>query len=212
MGRPRTALIVAPHPDDETIGAFGLIRRLRAIGTTIRVIVVTDGGASHPASRRWPRDRLVRERRRETLRAMARLRIGHGAIAFLGLPDGSLPDAAGECRRRLGRAIRPGIDLIVGPASDDDHADHRVIADALRRIRLGGTRRLAYQVWPVRIHAARSRVLYLDQRTRMAKRRTIAGYRTQAGLIDDDTEGFAIDHRQLAAFAGPREYYREIRG
>ncbi len=211
MGRPRTALIVAPHPDDETIGAFGLIRRLRAIGTTIRVIVVTDGAGSHRASPRWPRDRLVRERRRETLRAMRRLGIGHGAVRFLGLPDGDLPDLADECHRRLGRAIRPGADLIVGPAAADDHADHRVVAKALGRIRLPGGRRMAYQVWPIRIHAARSRILGLDQRARMAKRRTIAAYRTQAGLINDDADGFAIDHRQLAAFTGPREYYREIR-
>ena len=181
MGRPRTALIVAPHPDDEAIGAFGLIRALRAIGTAIRVIVVTDGAASHRASTRWPRDRLVRERRRESLRAMRRLGIGYGAVAFLGLPDGGLPNAERECRHRLGRAIRPDADLIVGPAADDDHADHRVVAKTLRRIRLSGARRLTYQVWPIRTHAARSRILQLDQRARMAKRRTIAGYRTQAG-------------------------------
>lgn len=203
---------MAPHPDDETIGAFGLIRRLRAMRSAVRVIVVTDGAASHRASARWPRDRLVRERRRETLRALHGLGVRRGAVSFLGLPDGGLPDAADTCRRQLGRAVRAGADLIVGPAADDDHPDHRAVADALRRLRLPGARRLAYQVWPIRCRAAQSRVLQLDQRTRIAKRRAIAGYRTQTGLIDDDADGFALDHRQIAAFAASREFYREIRG
>lgn len=212
LGRPRTALIVAPHPDDEAIGAFGLIRRLQAMGTAVRLIVVTDGAASHPASTRWPRDRLVRERRHETVRAMRRLGVCRGAISFLGLPDGALPDAPDACRDGLVRVLRHGADLIVGPAGDDDHGDHRCVADALQRIRLPGARRLAYQVWPVRTHAARSRVLHLDQRAGLAKRRTVAGYCTQTGRIDDDAGGFALDHRQLAAFTGPREYYLETRG
>ncbi|WP_443029636.1 PIG-L deacetylase family protein, partial [Sphingomonas sp. TX0522] len=37
--------MIAPHPDDEVIGAAGLIARLRRHGARVRVAVVTDGAA-----------------------------------------------------------------------------------------------------------------------------------------------------------------------
>ncbi len=213
LGHVRAALIVAPHPDDEVIGAFGLIRRLRAAGAALTVIVVTDGAASHPASERWPRARLIRERRRETLRAMRRLGVTRGGIRFLGLPDGRLPDGARACRDGLGRAARrvARLDLLVGPAIDDDHGDHRCVAEALRATRLPGARRLSFKVWPADCRARRGRALLLGPATRLAKRHAIRGYRTQTGLIADDPAGFAISGRQLAAFSRPRELFREAR-
>lgn len=212
LGRVRAALIVAPHPDDEVIGAFGLIRRLLAAGAALRVIVVTDGAASHATSALWPRARLVRERRRETLRALRRLGVGAGAVRFLGLPDGRLPDCARECRRLLGRAARriARLDLVVGPAGDDDHGDHRGVAEALRATRLTAARRLSYKVWPAD-GGARGAALVLDPATRLAKRHAIRSYRTQTGLIDDDPAGFAMSARQIAAFSRPRELFREVR-
>ncbi|TVV70177.1 PIG-L family deacetylase, partial [Sphingomonas solaris] len=66
LGRPCTALIVAPHPDDEVIGAAGLIRALVNRGTRVRVLVVSDGAASHTGSRLWPRRRLVAARMAES--------------------------------------------------------------------------------------------------------------------------------------------------
>ena len=65
LGTPRCVLVIAPHPDDETIGAFALMARLRRRGVAVRILVVTDGGASHLASPTWPRRRLIRERQHE---------------------------------------------------------------------------------------------------------------------------------------------------
>ena len=86
----RDVLVVAPHPDDEAIGAFGLMSALRRRGARLWVLVVSDGGASHPGSTAWPPARLVPERRRETRRAMATLGIPPSRVRFLGLPDGAL--------------------------------------------------------------------------------------------------------------------------
>ena len=40
------AVVVAPHPDDETGGAGGAAALHAAAGATVRLVIVTDGGAS----------------------------------------------------------------------------------------------------------------------------------------------------------------------
>jgi len=210
----RRALIVAPHPDDEAIAACGLISSLLRQGTTVEVLVVSDGGASHPGSRRWHRLRLVAERRRETLRAMRGLGLTPHAVTFLGLPDGSLASAPKLLERRLGRALRPrrAPDLIVGPETTDDHADHRAVACALASIRRQGERRLGYHVWPVdAARGARPYRVVLKAAALAIKRRIVRSYRTQAGAIMDSPTGFRMTHRHFKAFAAPIEQFAVIR-
>lgn len=43
--QPGPVVIVAPHPDDETLGCGGLIARRAAEGRRIVVVVITDGRA-----------------------------------------------------------------------------------------------------------------------------------------------------------------------
>jgi len=205
----RRALIVAPHPDDEIIGAAGLIARLKAQGARVAVIVVSDGGASHPGSATWPRARLIAERRRESLRALRRLRVTTGEVRFLGLPDGGLGTTLPACTRALRRAALRA-DLIVGPAAGDGHPDHRAVAQALRRLP-GAARRLTYQVWPARHrHDPRTRTLRIAG-GQPVKRALIRVHRTQLGAIRDDPAGFAIAAHELAAFAHPLEAFVELR-
>lgn len=207
----RAALVVAPHPDDEAIGAYGLIRALKARSARVRVVVVTDGAGSHPASLRWPRRRLIAERRRETLNAMRAIGVTAADVSFLGLPDGTLTGIAPRVRRVLRRAVSryAACDLLVAPARDDDHPDHRTIAAALAH---AAVRRLDYLVWPDRETASRRP----NRRFRLghvaaAKRGAIRRYRSQMGAITDDPDGFAIARAELAAFARTVEHFREVR-
>jgi LmbE family N-acetylglucosaminyl deacetylase len=207
----RRLLVIAPHPDDEAIGAWGLIVRARRRGADVRVIVVTDGAGSHRASPSWPRARLVQERQRETRAAMRRIGVPASAVTFLGLPDGGLP----RCRatpRRLSAAMRRvlGPLLLVGPAGSDDHPDHRVVATVLARTRRPGVRRFEYPVWPAGRAPRRAAVLPLGP-ARLAKRLAIRRYRTQAGLITDDPNGFAMTRAQIAAFSRPVELFVPVR-
>ncbi|USU05298.1 PIG-L family deacetylase [Sphingomonadaceae bacterium OTU29LAMAA1] len=205
----RHALIVAPHPDDEVIAAAALIAVLKARGSHVAVVIVSDGAASHPGSRRWPRGRLIAERRRESLRALRRLGVFAGDVRFLGLPDGAVHDHATTCRRRLRNiALAMRADLIVGPAMTDSHPDHRAVARALRTVR-SASRRLSYQVWPARgRERARTRYVRVPGGC-MAKRSLIAVHRTQLGAIRDDPAGFSIAPHELAAFAHPVEAFVE---
>lgn len=208
--RAREVLVVAPHPDDEAIGAFGLMAALARRGARLRVLVVSDGAASHPESRAWPPARLVSERRRETRRAMAALGIAPDRIRFLGLPDGALAEPEAKLEQRLARVMRqmPPPDLIVTPVVDDAHADHRAVAHAVGRVR--ARHRLGYRVWPLAPDRAYRLALRLDLRTRTIKRRALRSYRTQAGLITDSPTGMTMTHHHLRAFAGPAERFRVL--
>lgn len=214
IGMPRCLLVVAPHPDDETIGAHCLMTRLRRRGVTVRVLVVTDGHASHRASRTWPRRRLVEERRRETRRAMRRIDVAAGDITFLGLPDGGLQDQPAAASRPIRRAVRraPKPLLVVAPARTDAHPDHRVVAGGIAAARIGRVRRLDYPVWPAGTALRHARVLTLTARERLAKRQAIRSYRTQTGRITDDPAGFALTRAQIAAFSRPMEFFVESGG
>lgn len=128
LGMPRRLLVVAPHADDEAIGAHALMTRLRRRGVTVQVVVVTDGAASHPSSARWPRRRLVAERRRESRRVLRGIGVAAAAVTFLDLPDGLLHTRTAAARRGLARAIgNHGLVLVVSPSHDDDHVDHRTV-------------------------------------------------------------------------------------
>ncbi|MHA6723905.1 PIG-L deacetylase family protein [Sphingomonas sp. RS2018] len=211
IGNPACVLVIAPHPDDETIAAHSLMHRLRRRGVAVRVLVVTDGAASHPNSPRWPRRRLVRERERETRAVMRRIGITAGDIAFLRWPDGALSAVMGAAARSVAAAIRraPKPLVVLAPAPTDDHPDHRAVAAAVASP-IRGTRSLAYPVWPAgqRLRGARS--LAITAQERLAKRCAIRRYRTQAGWIVDDPSGFAMTRAQIAAFSRSVETFVEM--
>src|ERR1700742_5149972 len=71
-----TCLVLAPHPDDESLGCGGLIAACVAAGRDPLVAVLTDGTGSHPGSLAFPPDRL------RTLRAQeVRAAVGHLGLA-----------------------------------------------------------------------------------------------------------------------------------
>ena len=211
LGRPCHAVVVAPHPDDEIIGAAALIRALTRRGARVTVVIVSDGAASHPDSGRWPRSRLTAERYRETRRALHRVGVTAGGIRYLGLPDGALASRLSACTRALRRIVSKGsgADLIVGPAAADAHADHRTVAVALDRL-ARGARRLTYQVWPPQAPSRGRLLIGIMPGGAAAKRSLIRVHRTQLGAIRDDPHGFAIARHELDAFSHPLEAFLEI--
>jgi LmbE family N-acetylglucosaminyl deacetylase len=85
------ALVLAPHPDDESLACGGLIAALATQGLPVRVVALSDGSASHPGSRRFPPMRLRGRREVELLAAVGELGLGPAAVRFLRLPDSRVP-------------------------------------------------------------------------------------------------------------------------
>ena len=83
-------VVVAAHPDDETLGFGATSAMLAAMGVPVAVVSASDGGASHPRLSPLQRDRLEHLRRVELHRAASAL--GLGEPISLGLPDGQIAE------------------------------------------------------------------------------------------------------------------------
>lgn len=92
-------LIFAPHPDDETLGAGGLIQAAVAQGAKIKVVFFTCGDAFRYAAQRrlgvlktTPSNMRAfgRLRQKEALAALSVLGVSPEAAVFLGFPDRGL--------------------------------------------------------------------------------------------------------------------------
>jgi LmbE family N-acetylglucosaminyl deacetylase len=92
-------LVVAPHPDDETLGAGGLMERVHETGGRVNVVYLTDGDGYPEGVRSeghvespTPADYrgYGRIRRREARSALLALGLDKPSYTFLGFPDGGL--------------------------------------------------------------------------------------------------------------------------
>jgi LmbE family N-acetylglucosaminyl deacetylase len=131
-------VVVAPHPDDETLAVGGLVAMLLAAGREVLVVAVTDGEASHPGVLG-----LAERRTDEATRALAAL--GGGSRVRLGLPDGGVDDEG------VADALVPllrGVNWCLAPWEGDGHPDHEATGRGARvAAARTGARLLAYPVW-----------------------------------------------------------------
>ena len=196
---PGDVLVLAPHADDETLGCGEAIVAARRAGRRVAVLLVTDGAASHPASRTHPPERLRGLRSSEFAAA---LRCLDGDLAFteLGFPDGG-SDGSREERHRLVRAMtaparrfHPAV--IWTTWERDPHCDHVATARAARTLGVVlGVPVLSYVVWgrfgPHEPDGALHR--FRDEGANNRKRRAAECYRSQlTPLITDDPDGFMM--------------------
>ncbi|CAO5256874.1 PIG-L deacetylase family protein [Frankia sp. AgKG'84/4] len=144
-----SCLVVAPHPDDETLGCAVAVMRKRARGTPVTVVIVSDGAKAEPVT--LAPDELVEVREAETRAACAALGVGETDVLFLGFPDAELGSSIDAIATRLAEIIRArGPAQILVPASCEGHPDHDATNEAAIRAvastRFGG-QVLEYTVW-----------------------------------------------------------------
>jgi len=186
-------LVLGAHPDDESLGAGGLIAAAARGGASVEVILATDGEASHPNSPTHTPNQLALRRRGEATEAIARLD-PRATVSFLGLPDGGLRHCHIDLVQALTERLQPGC-LVVTPWRGDRHPDHQACALAARAL-LG--RRVDCSHWQYPIWAwhwaepAAEQLpwsvlhrLELSEGPRSAKRIALACYRSQHEPLSD---------------------------
>ncbi|SEP37531.1 PIG-L family deacetylase [Amycolatopsis saalfeldensis] len=141
----RHALIVAAHPDDETLGASGLLQHLRAAGTTMTLVVATDGEAAFPDSNAAERRDLGRARRDELARSLAAQGLPVDPV-WLGLPDSDLTAHSHELVEALRNHAR-GTDLCLMPWPEDPHPDHQAAGRAALAAAPDSAHCWSYPIW-----------------------------------------------------------------
>lgn len=216
--------VLAPHPDDESLGCGGLLALLADAGAPTRVIVLTDGCKSHPNSAAYPADRLRDLRESEARAAVSALGLDPAAVTFLRHPDNGLPEegspAFDDAARQLAEAI-DGVETVLVPWRRDPHCDH-VGTWALAAAAAGQLdeppRWIEYPVWAwpnATTDAApqdgEARVWRLDiRRVLERKRAAMAAHLSQTtDLIVDDPDGFTLTSDVLVHFERPWELFLE---
>lgn len=214
---PAPILVLAPHPDDETAGAGGLIARGTASGAAVFLLFLTDGA---PRNRRFfargfrgSRAEYRGVRRQEALAATAMLGVPACRLIFCSIPDLELSryrrTAAAHLTAAMA-AVRPR--TLLAPAGENGHPDHDAAhqvahwALTARRARLGDC-----EAWEYPLYAwHRGRIRYgwlpagpgmvswqMDRPEREAKAAALAAYASQ--------------RETLAAFPIGRECLRPLR-
>ena len=136
-----SAVILAAHPDDEVLGAGGIICLLAAAGARLRLIAVSDGEASHPGCRDVAA--LARRRAQERAAALRKLGAADAEVVRLGLPDTGLAAREDEVASAVGD-LTGGFAACLAPWEGDIHADHEAVGRAARQ---AGSPSYHYPVW-----------------------------------------------------------------
>ena len=98
-GKDSRLLVIAPHNDDETLGASMLIKRTLTNGGLVKVVLMTNGDGFKSAVKfdylnlyPKPEDyiRFGYQRQRESLRALKLVGVDERDVIFLGYPDAGL--------------------------------------------------------------------------------------------------------------------------
>jgi LmbE family N-acetylglucosaminyl deacetylase len=147
----RSALVLAPHPDDETLGCGATILRKVAAGAAVTVVVVTDGRHSHRSDKLSPEE-LAALRRTEMAEAGRRLGLPVGALRWAGFEDGTLTEREDDLASyliALLAEVRP--QEVYTTCAEEPHPDHSALGRAARRAaaaqQVDPPRVLEYPVW-----------------------------------------------------------------
>jgi LmbE family N-acetylglucosaminyl deacetylase len=138
----KRTVIVAPHPDDETLAAGGLIAMQRVRRIPVTLLAITDGEAAYPDE-----PHLGRTRRGEQARAAEALGLTSDAIVHLGLRDSGVAEFESALTDRIEESLDSDT-LLVAPWSRDPHPDHEACGRAAETAaERTGAKLISYFFW-----------------------------------------------------------------
>ncbi len=218
------SLIVAPHPDDETLGCGGTAALLLGKGIDVHFLFVSDGTMSHPNSKKYPPHKLRMLREDEARDAVRLLGGMESNVTFLAMPDRKVPDQQSlyfEATVRLFMNIFTHYEpeTIFIPWQNDPHPDHKatyqIVSAAVSR-GLSQPNVLQYPIWFWEMRSDRD--IELIEKMQLVrvdisevleiKLSALHAHKSQlTNLIDDDPEGFRLTPEVIAHFDHPWEIF-----
>ncbi len=164
-------LVLAPHPDDESIGIGGTLAKYQAAGGRPTVIFVTSGRAGQEDIRIAEARQACRELSAEPV--------------FLGYPAGRIPIDA-EAVRKLAdafNAVRP--QALFVPFFADDNDDHRRVNELLLEAARSRTLNAAPEIWAYQVYSVVPGNVMVDiTENKAAKVTAIAHYQSELSRRD----------------------------
>jgi LmbE family N-acetylglucosaminyl deacetylase len=212
----RRLVVVSAHPDDESLGAGGLIATAHARGIPVYVVLLTAGEASQSPSPGLTRHALATLRLAEMVNALARL-APETPLAFLGAPDGGVAGCEQQITTSLTELLGDDATttLVAAPWRRDGHPDHDAAGRAAAAAaRATGATLVEYPVWfwsegePATAPWDDMVCLTLTAEAREAKTEAIQCHASQVGPPAKRSERRpTLPGRVLAHFAGFHEHF-----
>jgi LmbE family N-acetylglucosaminyl deacetylase len=179
-------VVVAAHPDDETLAAGGYLRAAHAAGCVVEIVIATDGEAAFPDAAAADRAALGRARRRELYEALGSLGAADVPVHRLGLPDSGLEEAESTLAEELEPLLQHA-DAYLAPWSGDPHPDHAAAGRAAAVAAPVTAHGWAYPIWALarerpdqdRIPWSRAYLHVMSEADRAAKRAAIGRFTSQ---------------------------------
>ena len=211
-----TTVVIAPHPDDESLGCGGTIALLKKAGRSVKIIFVSDGSLSHPNSKKYPAPLLAKLREHEALAAAKILGVSKADCYFMRLKDGSVPNDKeinfNDTVNAMIKVLMPlNINTILLPWKNDPHKDHKacwqIVTEAIKQLGISVCL-LHYLIWFWERGTAEKEILksvnwYKIDITSVSnlKLKAISAHKSQVtNLIDDDEQGFILSNEVLNHF------------
>lgn len=210
----RSCLVIAPHPDDETLGCGATIARKAQAGAGVNILVLSDG-ATWPPGREPSENAMTRHN--ELLGAARALSVPPEALTHRNLPEMDLSacaEAIGDAVADAVRAAQPDEVYCTSPA--DPHPDHSIVGQVVRRALRGSPAALfEYPIWQWHRPASWITMLRESRRPQSVntatfvetKRRALAEYPSQISLVRGGAPVHTIRPPLLRHFLTSREVF-----
>lgn len=138
LGSPNLAVILAPHPADESLGLGGTMSTLLSKGTTVIVVTATNGPHSRRGDLSFARNGTSARRRKGTraaINALGEKQRGNVLNVQLHLPFDNLTGVETELEEHVSRFLGPN-DICFSTWELDGHPDREAAGRAARRASL----------------------------------------------------------------------------
>ncbi len=229
----RSCIVLAPHPDDESIGMGATIARKTDSGTRVVLVVATDGRYSQH-SQLIETEKLIALRKEELNCAAEILGIKENDIFFVDEIDTKID--ADRLKKRCEEIIDSldcDIEEILSTSWNDSHHDHKVCAKIAREI--ARERGLIFRgcpiYWwadgPTRFHRGHNSAMkrffgrFLDIKRAFLSRgytvdsenysdtrtQAISAYKSQITQLNGDKNWTTLDERWLSTFHRSKEFF-----
>jgi len=186
-----SVLVLAPHPDDETLGCGGSIRKHINKSENVYVCFITKGEKSHYVHgiKHISFEEVAKIRKTEALKAMEILGVPQTNIIFLDFPDGDAWIYVDDIQMKLEQlitSIKPS--TIYCPHIDDGHLDHQTtymaVKSALENLSDIQVELRYYIIWG--ILPSFNLKIDLSQDEYSTKEKAISVYQSQISLLGED--------------------------